>query len=280
MRNNDVIKIIESTVLSIASSFPVLASISTGWNEYKNHVQTQNIKNIIEVFYNKLNEIDYKVNHEYLESDNLKSLIIKTCFYGKEEMSEEKRKMLSYFLANSCTMKLYKDITKNAILETIIKLSEFDIFLINMIADISSEPQSQNSILTGAKKYDPSNVGWAVMDEFQIIEKVENHSENEVVTTLEYLNSVGVIETMSSRNINTNIETEIRRYLNNKEFEDIQNRREIINNTCDNIKKFKELKELDEEEQKLELNENYNYELQKKYYVTSLGLAIMNYLRE
>ena len=280
MKNNEIIKIIESTVISIASSFPGLASIATGWNEYKNHIQTQNIKNIIEIFYNKLSEIDHKINHQYLESDNLKSLMIRTCFYGKEEISKEKRKMLSYFLANSCTSEHYKDVTKNVILETIIKLSEIDVFILNIIADSSKD--YQNPILSGSKKYVPNNTVWLSMGELQIIEKVNSHNEQDILMILEYLNAIGVIENLSERGFNLNTDSNISSYLKSKEFEDIQQKKKALRNSDDNMKNFRELEELNEEEQRFiketEYNESYNY--QKYYMITSLGLSVLSYLKE
>ncbi|PKQ46761.1 hypothetical protein [Confluentibacter flavum] len=280
MKNDDLIKIIQSTAISIAASFPGLASVATGWTEYKNHIQTQNIKNIIETFYYKLNEIEHKVNHQYLESDNLKALTIKTCLYGKEEMSEKKREMLSFFLANSCTTDNYNDVTKNAILETIIKLSEFDVFLMNLIAESSKD--SQNSILAGTKKYEPNNSSWTALDELDIIEKVKTNSDKEVITTLEYLNAVGVLETLSSRNINHNITSEISRYLKDEKFEDIQRRIRELSNPDDYIKNFRELKKLNEEEEKFIKETKYdeNYQYQKTYMITALGLAVLNYIKE
>lgn len=280
MKNDELVKIIESTVISVASSFPGLASIATGWNEYKNHIQTRNIQDIIQKFYCKLNEIEVRVNHQYLDSNNLKALLIKTCFYGKEEMSEEKRKMLSYFLANSCTTEHFKDVTKNAVLETIIKLSEFDVLLLNMISDCSKD--LQNSILSGLKKYEPNKIAWTAMGELQIIEKVTNHSEQDVLTTLEYLNAVGVIETLSARDFNQNIDSYISRYLKDQKWENIQQKKEILNNPNDAISNYLELKKLDEEEQKFVKETQYNeeYDHQKSYMITSLGLSVLSYLKE
>ena len=279
MKNDELIKIIESTAISIASSFPGLSSIATGWNEYKNHIQTKNIKNIIEIFYNKLNELDHKVSHQYLESDNLKALMIKTCFYGKEEISDEKIKMLSYFLANACTIEHYKDLTKNTILETIIKLSEFDILIVNMIADCSKT--QQNSMLSGLKKYNP-NTAWTVINELQIIENLKDHNEKDILMTLEYLHAVGVIENLSARGFNQNIDSYISSYLKSKEFDDIQQKRKALSNPEDYIKNFRELKKLDEEEKRFEEQTEHNehYDYQKTYMITALGLAVLSYLKE
>ena len=215
-----------------------------------------------------------------MESDNLKSLMIRTCFYGKEEISKEKRKMLSYFLANSCTSEHYKDVTKNVILETIIKLSEIDVFILNIIADSSKD--YQNSILSGSKKYDPNNTVWLSMGELQIIEKVNSHNEQDILMILEYLNAIGVIENLSARGFNLNTDSNISSYLKSKEFEDIQQKKKALRNSDDNMKNFRELEELNEEEQRFiketEYNESYNY--QKYYMITSLGLSVLSYLKE
>ncbi|WP_417195540.1 hypothetical protein [Bizionia sp.] len=282
MKNNELLKIIESTAVSVASSFPVLASLATGWNEYKNHVQTRNVKNIMEVFYYKLNEIDHKISHQYLESDNLKALIVKTCFYGKEEISNEKRKMLSQFLVNSCTNEHYEDVTKNSILETIIKLSGFDVLILEMIVGDINKPQYL--MLSGKEKYDPNIKSWSAMSEITVIKLAKQTNEKDVLLTLEYLISVGVIENSSQKAFNNDIDGYIRRFLEKKEYQDLLNKIKKLRKPNATPKESIELKNLEEQHQryleKKETEYNVTSNNEKHYVGTALGLSVLAYLKE
>lgn len=281
MKNDDIIKIIESTAISVASSFPLLASLATGWNEYKNYIQAKNIENILENFYKNLTSLEEKLDENYLDSDKLKALIIKTCIVGKEEISEEKRKMLSSFLAQSCTLKLSNDISKYSILETIIKLSPFDVYLMKVISEKSAN--SQNSMLDGSKKYNPNNSPWTVCSDREIIEIADGLKDHEVLTSLDYLNSVGVIENPSSRNFFVNFEHYFEDSMVAKEFQDLQDKRaEIYENRDTNKLYFLEIEKLDKEIQKFDEKHRdriREHRAEKLYMISPLGLAVLSYLR-
>lgn len=281
MKNDDIIRIIESTAISVASSFPILASLATGWSEYKNHLQVKNIENILENFYQKLTALGEKLDKEYLDSDELKALIIKTCMGGKEEISSAKRKMLSSFLANSCTSKLSDDISKNSILETIIRLSPSDVYLMKLISEKSDN--FQNSILDGSKKYDPNNGSWLVCSDRQIIDLVNGIKEHEVLASLDYLNSVGVIESPSSRNMLINFESHFEDIMVEKEFRDLQDKRdEIYKNRDSDILYFQKIEKLDEEIQRFDQkhkNRIRKHNGEKQYMISPLGLAVLKYLK-
>lgn len=286
MKKNQILEIIESSAISIASSFPVLSSIATGWNEYKNHIQIENVNNILNEFYNKLKTLDEKLDKSYLDSNDLKSLIIKTCFYGKEEISEKKRKYLGLFLANSCTITLSKSIVKNSILETIIKLSEFDIYLINLISE--NTEKSQNSILSGGKKYNPAETPWTILKEKDIIEKLKEFPEKDILSSLDYICGIGVIENVLTRNINVNFDYEIESYHLKKQREELfQLELSFTQDKMKNKVKYSSIedikKESNENEEKLyllEQRENENGRLQKYYGISALGLNILSFIKE
>ena len=48
--NKSVVEYTTAAIRSIAASFPVAASIATGWSEYKNIKQSQHISEILEEF--------------------------------------------------------------------------------------------------------------------------------------------------------------------------------------------------------------------------------------
>lgn len=101
MENDDTLKFIESSLVTIASSVPILSSVATGWSEYKDYVHKKHIQNILEKYSSRIRLLEDQVDKIYISSNEFKSLLIKTCFYGKEEFSEKKRDYLSNFLANS-----------------------------------------------------------------------------------------------------------------------------------------------------------------------------------
>ena len=55
-------KVIQSTLISVAASFPIEGSIDSGWNEYKNYKHTKNIENIIS---------DYEKRYQQLTRTNI-----------------------------------------------------------------------------------------------------------------------------------------------------------------------------------------------------------------
>ena len=133
----------------------------------------------------------------------MKSLLLKTCINGKDEISEDKKKDLGYFLANSCTVEHSNDSIKRAILETLLKLSEFELFVLKVVHEKTKENW------TRIPNYDPANQAWLFLSEKNIMESLREHNELNVISTLEYLNAIGVIENISSRNINIDLDEEV-----------------------------------------------------------------------
>lgn len=283
MNKKDTIKIIESSLLSIASSFPIAASIATGWSEYKNIIQEKNIEDILTNFSNKLKLLEIKIDESYIDTDDFKSLLLKTCFYGKEEIAEDKRQTLGNFLGNSCTIENSTDISKNTILETLIKISEFDIYITKIISKHLNE--NQKLILSGKKKYDPNKMHWQYIPDILIIKEAKGYRELDVLNTIEYLNSLGIIESHSDRT-SGNVYSHIEWYLNNKKFNDLREKeQELISSSYikkrDKTRPKSEIEKVKEEIVKLEnesKNETYKATYEKSYSISSLGLTILKYI--
>src|SRR5690554_3902868 len=94
-----IVQIIESGLVSIASSFPVASSLATGWSEYKNHKQAERIEKLLSDYGRRLRSLESDLDTDYLASDEAKNLIEQTVNKGKDELRDEKRKFLSVFLA-------------------------------------------------------------------------------------------------------------------------------------------------------------------------------------
>jgi hypothetical protein len=251
MKNDNTLKIIESSLITIASLFPVASTIATGWNEYKNIIQQNNIQDILQKLSSKLEDIKDQVDNNYLNSNDFKSLLLKTCIYGQEEIVEEKRKALAIFLANSCLNVNKIDFSKNAVLETLVKLSEIEIFVLNIIyKETLNTNEKLKETFLGNLEYKPKELPIMFLSETSIIKKSNGFKELDILNTLEYLNSLGVIENIASRS-STNLDAHIDNFLKTKKFDDEHNK---------NIEK------------------KYEYSLEKHYSISSLGVTIIRYI--
>jgi hypothetical protein len=268
MNKEQTLKIIESSLISIASSIPVASSLASGWNEFKNHLQQKNIEEILEQFGDRLIIIEKELDTSFIKSDNFKSLILKTCFYGKEELALYKRNALGNFLANSCTIENSQDVTKNSILETLIKLSEFDIFILSKISE--SMLESQISMLSGKREYD-TKILWKYVTEFDLIEQLKDYTTVDVLNTLEYLNSLSVIENTATRFYRLNIPEQIDTFWLDK--------LKILSKEKRSSEDELRLKELEIEIGREE-NSNYSETFEKQYGISSLGLSILRYINK
>ena len=279
MKKDQIIKIVESSVISLAASFPVFASIATGWSEYKNHLQTENIKFILEVFYKKLEQLEGKVDQSYLDSNELKALILHISVYGKDEISIEKKKYLGYFLANSCTKEYSENSIKITVLETIKKLSPFDLHVLELIGKKTGENW------TRMKKYNPANSSWTSIDEKMMLDEFQDHDELDIISTLEYLNVTGVIENISSREFFQSLWSQIEENKMSTEINELANREiELYQDGSYNaVKQAKVIKE------KMEiLSKQYDESIdgkdtsrdhQKNYNISALGMKVLDFLR-
>lgn len=195
-------KIIESTLISLAASFPIAGSIATGWNEYKNYKQTRNIESIISDYAKRLQELQDNVDDNYLQTEEAKRLVERTAIIGKEEARDEKRKMLSEFLANSSTKGLSGDTEKDMVLDTIDRLSPLQSQLLNTITQLLVLQWGRKNVKLGSD-YDPSAEKkpiFGYITEPTIVKmNIENHTKENMEASLDYMTSIGVIEVHSSR---------------------------------------------------------------------------------
>ncbi|MDQ7917122.1 hypothetical protein RBU60_06000 [Mesonia sp. MT50] len=207
MNKKDISKIIESTLISVASSFPVAASLATGWSEYKNHQQSLRIKDLLERYVKNLQKFKNQVDEEYLKKEEAKKLIEQTVEKGKDEVKSEKRKLLSDFLFFSSTKSLSKDNDKEMILYTIDKISLLQASLLLSITKYLSSGYGKENILMGSDYYySKAKDEFCYQPEWYIVHSYTNkkqHEKSHIEACLDYLVSIGVIETASSRGFTT-----------------------------------------------------------------------------
>jgi hypothetical protein len=281
MKKDQVIKLVESSVISLAASFPVFASIATGWSEYKNHLQAENIKFIIDIFSKKLIELEEKIDNKFINSDEFKGLIIQTSMYGKDEITTEKKKYLAYFLANSCTREYADNSIKITVLETIKKLSSFDLAVLKIIGESTLENW------TRMKKYNPSNSSWTVINEKNILDHYPKQDELNIISTLEYLNVTGVIELPSSRQHFISLDSQIQESnIYNELNEKYYRESELRGSESLSHESFKELEKLGKEIESLSNKLEESRELSSKsndhnkyYSISALGVKILDFLK-
>lgn len=209
------LKIIESTLISIAASVPVIASFATGWNELKNQIQLQNIEDILTSFADELQKIDdKKIDRNYLQSIEAKQLIVRTIYVGMDEVRDEKRRMLSTFLANGSSLPLSKDSEKDMILDVIDKLSPFQITLLEHITIFLVDTAGKDNVELGSdyvfsnkriyfnKEDEPPPPKFSFMSEAYLVRISFTSVPPEITQScLNYMESLGVVETLSSRGL-------------------------------------------------------------------------------
>lgn len=197
-----VVQVIESSLVSIASSFPIAASLASGWSEYKNHKQAERIEQILTDFGKRLQNVEADIDPEYLASDEAKKLIENTINKGKDELREDKRQFLSEFLANSSTKKLSKDKEKDMILDTIDRISPLQASLLRSITELLALSWGRDNVKLGSD-YNPDaadkpTFGY-ILESMLVQMNAQSGSKENIESSLDYMASIGVIEVASVR---------------------------------------------------------------------------------
>src|SRR5690606_30503298 len=197
-----VVQVIESSLVSIASSFPIPASLASGWSEYKNHKQAERIQQILSDYGQRLQSIEEDVDPDYLASDEAKNIIEQTVNKGKDELREEKRKFLSEFLANSSTKKLSKDKEKEMILDTIDRISPLQASLLRSITELLVLSWGKSNVRLSSD-YNPDatdkpTFGY-ILESILVKMNSQSGSKENIESSLDYMVSIGVIEVASAR---------------------------------------------------------------------------------
>ncbi len=200
--STNVLRIVESAIISAAASFPIAASIATGWAEYKNHKQAQHIESIISDYARRMEKLTDRVDQTFLRSEEAKRLIERTSIIGKDEIRKEKREMLSEFLANASTNKLSGDSEKDMVLDTIDRISPIQCTLLKSITELIVLQWGKSNVKMGSD-YNPSaekKVTFGYIIESSLVAMNGNHSTTEnIEASLDYMVSIGVIEVHSAR---------------------------------------------------------------------------------
>jgi len=195
MENNNEIgignQILIAALTSIAASFPVLASLAAGWNEYKNITQVRNFNDILSRFAQELTVLKENVDQNYLGSDELKKLIWQVITKGKDENIEEKRQYYAEYLANATTNRLSRDTEKEMILETISKLSIRQIELLADTASKINDMHTENINRCNDENDRPSFIRHVNDEEPTREMAISNESDTAII---DYMLSIGVFE--------------------------------------------------------------------------------------
>lgn len=195
-------KAIESAIISVAASFPIAGSIAAGWNEYKNYKQTKHIESIISDYAKRLEELQEQVDENYLQSEEAKRLVERTATIGKDEAREDKRKMLSEFLANASTLSLSQDPEKDMVLDTIDRISPLQSQLLNTITQVIVLQWGKSNVKLGSD-YDPNaekkpTFGY-ILESTLVQMNSSTYTKENIEASLDYMTSIGVIEVHSAR---------------------------------------------------------------------------------
>ncbi len=194
--------IIESSLITIASYFPIASSFAAGWSEWKNGKQSQNIHDILKKYFERLTEIQDKVDKEYIKTEEAKRLLERTTLKGRDESREEKRKILADFLANSSTEKLSGDKEKDMILDVIDRLSPFHVGLLKAVTQLLVLQHGVDNVRLGSD-YNPNATEKPIffyIEENMVVIMYKGQSSQEVVEAcLDYLVSVGLLEGATAR---------------------------------------------------------------------------------
>lgn len=182
MHKDDVSKIIESGLISIASSFPFASSLATGWTEYKSHKQSERIQSIFNELRKCLEELKEKIDESHLNTDKAKFLIEQTILKGKDEVILEKRKLYAHFLANSFTYQFSDDTEQEMVLDTISKLSNLQI---RILIELQGTKNLNNYI---------SELQLKKLYESQLFDSITLES------CIDYMIANGIVETSGFRN--------------------------------------------------------------------------------
>jgi|LSQX01.1.fsa_nt_gb hypothetical protein len=192
-------QIIESSIIAVSSSFPVLSSLAAGWNEYKNYKQVENIKEILEAFAKKLTEINKRLDFEFLRTEDAKRLVEQALMVGKDQINKSMRGYISEFLANASTIAFSKDPEKQMVLETISRLSEFQIKLLVTITKNLIYYEGHEQVLLGVD-FDSKIHKIKYIYEKDLIDiHKSNASKLNIEASLDYMMSLGIIETGTPR---------------------------------------------------------------------------------
>ena len=198
--------IVGSALRSIGAVFPITAVLASGWSEWKNHQQPQNVQDVMNGFAQRLQELEDKVDRAYLESDDAKRLIMRTAQVARNESRGEKKQMLSAFLANASTQELSSDREKDMILDVVDKLSPLGAQLLRMVTENLVFGRGHANVRLGSD-YDPKakdkpEFGY-VLESTLTAMLARQRTPKEVEATLAYLCALGVLERHSARGWST-----------------------------------------------------------------------------
>lgn len=194
--------IIESTLITVAAAFPITWSLAAGWTEYKNYKQTKHIEDILTLYGKKLQELKEHVDEKYLTTEEAKRLVERISILGKDEIREEKRKMLSEFLANSSTKFLSADTEKDMVLDTIEKISPSQSRLLSSITELLVLQWGIENVKIWSD-YNPDaeqkpTLGY-ILESWLVSINLKNSTKENTEASLDYMVSIGVIEVQSAR---------------------------------------------------------------------------------
>jgi len=197
---------IEVILMGISASIPGVASLSAGWSEWKNAKQTQYLNDLLVQYFEKMKELENRLDNDYIKTDEAKSILERTANKAKDETRTEKRALLAQFLATSSTKELSGDKEKEMVLETIDKLSPLQTEFLHLITALLVTGSGKSNVLIGSE-YDPKDKNKVEIKytfDKTIVQLCSHLTDKDSIeSALDYMISVGVIETHSARGFST-----------------------------------------------------------------------------
>lgn len=166
-------EIIESSLIALASQFPVLSGVGTFYSDWKNKQETKNIKEILSDHASALERLKGTIDINYLKSNQYATLLQKTILTARHEQRESKRKLFSTFLTQSCNPQNKDNPYGELLLETLDKVEVQQLIMLEKLSTLKIQEDQ----------------GWT-------IEQATNQLDtnvNESRFHLEYMTSIGLI---------------------------------------------------------------------------------------
>jgi len=135
--NTKIKEIICSTARSVGASFPGIASIAQGWNEWESSKRWKYFKQFVEETSLKFKKLDEKLDRKIdLDSEETRHLFSLTLDKVMREHREEKRKKFAeFFVKTTCMGEKITFDEKRFFLEVLDELNEFDLNLLKLIKE-------------------------------------------------------------------------------------------------------------------------------------------------
>lgn len=189
MKSENISYTIESALLAIASSFPLATSLATGWSQWKNYKQTENIKSLFLKMAEKIQSIEEKVDYDLLKSEIVKELLENTCLKISNLNDPDKTEIFAAFIVNSVASNFPKFSYRDIVLESLDKIDVNHLRFLKLV----DKPRNQN------KKNEIQYFTHFFTNVNIILGNLILYYDNDFIfNNLDYLKSIGLLQDLGS----------------------------------------------------------------------------------